>query len=437
MPRNLSGPSPSGRKGFSARLDELSGLQWGGVVAALLALVLVLAALVVGVIPVGGTARTVARPSTSVSSTSAAPAPTNASAEPTLIQPSASSSATAAQITCPTTASPIPATAVLGIAAGSGIPQLPKAEMHSAFERYAAGTVCPVVRADIEWRNIQRSPGKSAINWDTYGTMLEVISEINADQPAEHKIFLIAPVGYAPGFSSLSGDTCNSGANLCAPDAANGPDYYGQFMAAVLGKLAELDIPSVREAGNEMNQFSRFRFQASKQFASPAELYAAMLKAVAKYTPGQPVVFGGLAQIPTNEGGTSALDFVQAVCAAGAHGASDGSAEFTAMGLHVYPDWAEVQAIHTWMTDNGCGTVDVLATEVGPGGDAPNGPALESILTRGLELPFVKAIVVYSPYGDGDHTGIWDHKNQADPGMLEAYRKGLTGTKQLEGAGPA
>jgi hypothetical protein len=215
------------------------------------------------------------------------------------------------------------------------------------------------VRFDIDWGNIEPSPGQ--FNWTAYDQVVTAASN--------HGIRTIGIIDYTPAWARAGG--CNSFA--CEPAS---PTTYGAFAAAVAYHYKPFGVHTW-EIWNEPNSVEFFQ-----PVANPA-VYAAMLKAayadIKQVDSASTILTGGLAPEDTGSGYYSPPDFVKGIYANGAAGFFDALADhpytFPVTAAYANPNdaWAQMSAIHTIMTNYGDGNKQIWITEYGAptGGPGP------------------------------------------------------------------
>jgi hypothetical protein len=222
------------------------------------------------------------------------------------------------------------------------------------------------VRYDIEWSNIETSPGQ--YDWSSYDREVSAV--------AAHGLQSLAIIDYTPAWARRP--DC-SGSKMCAPAD---PNTYANFAAAAATRYTGYGVNNW-EIWNEPNNLN-FYLPA----ANPAA-YTAMLRAaygqIKQINPKAVVMTGGTAPADSSGGYLSPPDFIRGIYAAGGKGA------FDAVAVHPYtwpyspawsnPDgaWGQMTAIHNLMANNGDGNKKLWITEYG----APTGGP-GSIATSGF-----------------------------------------------------
>jgi hypothetical protein len=224
------------------------------------------------------------------------------------------------------------------------------------------------VRYDIDWNNIEQSPGQ--YNWGPYDQEVQDI--------AAHGLRSLAIIDYTPPWARQS--QC-SGSKFCAPAD---PNAYADFAAAVASRYQGYGL-SDYEIWNEPNNVNFY------QPAANPTAYTAMLQAtysrIKQVEPRAIVITGGTAPEDSSNGYLSPTDFIQGIYAAGARG------YFDAVAAHPYtwpyspawpnPDgaWGQMTTMHNIMAANGDGGKKIWITEYGAPTGGPGSVALSGFST--------------------------------------------------------
>jgi hypothetical protein len=222
------------------------------------------------------------------------------------------------------------------------------------------------VRYDIEWSNIEQSPGQ--YNWAAYDQEVQAIWA--------HGLRSLAIIDYTPAWARRA--DCSS-SKMCAPAD---PNTYASFAGMVANRYKAYGVHDW-EIWNEPNNVNFYQ-----PAANPAE-YTAMLRAaytqIKQVDPTSLVLTGGTAPEDSSGGYLSPVDFVTGIYAAGGKGA------FDAVAAHPYtwpyspawsnPNgaWGQMTTMHNVMASYGDGTKKIWITEFG----APTGGP-GSIATSGF-----------------------------------------------------